>query len=159
MTQPGTPLQQEKIEGLSDHSETAILGDLTSPQEVSFFEDRTSQQPQTIEEIEEELEREKWITPEARVAVTSADVTHALLELKKSQILQTEKAKTVYMPTPYIVSLLISTAVSAICGASIYLGVVTGKTLFDPYASLFWFVGGIGIVLMSLKGISTWRSK
>lgn len=61
MNQPGTWPHQENIEGPNDHSEMAILEDLTDPQEVSFPKDKTPHQVQRIEEAKEELETEKTI--------------------------------------------------------------------------------------------------
>lgn len=70
-----------------------------------------------------------------------------------------KEAKSYDFPIPYIISLSLSTAVTIFCGTSLYINIFTAKTLFDPYLSLFWFLGGLGIGLMSLKGIFSWGNK
>jgi len=171
MTQVGTSSQEERIEGLSDRSETVILEDPTSPKQSFFFKDTTGHQIKLREketEIREDIEASTTLAEAVdRIMVTGIEVDPwvrlvdftTLVPEAEAGTSPTGEARTAGTPIPYITSLLISTVVSTICGVSIYLGVVTGKTLFDPYTSLFWFVGGIGIILMSLKGISSWRSK
>jgi len=63
------------------------------------------------------------------------------------------------LPIPYIISLSLSTGVSIFCGTSLIVNMLTKQIFFDSYLSLFWFLGGIGIGLMSLKGIFDWSNK
>ncbi len=71
----------------------------------------------------------------------------------------TKKESSFNLPIPYLISLSLSLSVFIICSVSLYINIFTTKTLFDPYTSLFWFFGSIGIGLMSLKGIFGWRDK
>lgn len=71
----------------------------------------------------------------------------------------TKKESGFSLPVPYIISLSLSTAVFVFCGVSLYVNIFNSIRLFDPYISLFWFFGSIGIGLMSLKGIFDWSNK
>lgn len=71
----------------------------------------------------------------------------------------TKKESSFSLPIPYLISLSLSLSVFIICGVSLYINIFTKQTFFDPYLSLFWFLGGIGIGLMSLKGIFDWSNK
>ena len=86
----------------------------------------------------------------------STDIHKTLLKVLS---ISTKEDQSIGLPVPYIISLSLSTAVTIFCGTSLYINIFTAKTLFDPYLSLFWFLGGIGIGLMSLKGIFVWRDK
>ena len=152
MNQLGTFVHGENIEGPSDHSGMPMLDDLTNPEESPFLKGGTGQQRKL---------RGKEITmiDSAQSLAELADRIDLLRAEDIEEISLTRKIRIISISLPYAVSLFVSTAVSTICGVSIYLGVTTGKTLIDPYASLFWLFGSIGIVLMSLKGISSWRRK
>jgi len=71
----------------------------------------------------------------------------------------TKKESSFSLPIPYLISLSLSLSVFIICSVSLYINIFTKQTFFDPYLSLFWFLGGIGIGLMSLKGIFDWSNK
>jgi len=83
----------------------------------------------------------------------STDIYKTLL---KTPSISTKEVPSTGLPIPYIIFLSLSTAVFVFCGVSLYVNIFMAKTLFDPYLSLFWFLGGLGIGLMSLKGIFSW---
>lgn len=71
----------------------------------------------------------------------------------------TKKESGFSLPIPYLISLSLSMSAFIICSFSLYINIFKAKTFFDPYLSLFWFFGSIGIGLMSLKGIFDWNNK
>ncbi|MBA7490311.1 hypothetical protein ES702_00848 [subsurface metagenome] len=70
-----------------------------------------------------------------------------------------EKESGFSLPIPYLISLSLSMSVFIICSFSLCTNIFKAKTFFDPYLSLFWFFGSMGIGLMSLKGIFGWSNK
>ena len=88
-----------------------------------------------------------------------SDLSTDIYKILKTPSISTKEAQGVGLPISYIISLSLSTAVTIFCGTSLYINIFTAKTLFDPYLSLFWFLRGIGIGLISLKGIFDWSNK
>lgn len=146
MTPTGSLLEEEKGEYPKDYSDAPTLEDLTSPGEPPLFKGEIGQRRKL-------LGREILIIDTTQNLAELADRMNLTRPEDIEEILLTTKIRIVSIPLPYAVSLFVSIAVSTICGVSIYSGVVTGKALLDPYLSIFWFIGGIGFILMSLKGI------
>ena len=82
-----------------------------------------------------------------------------ILSLLEKILASTKEPAGYDLPVPYIISLSLSAATFAFCGVSLYVNIFNSIRLFDPYISLFWFFGSIGIGLMSLKGIFDWSNK
>ncbi len=148
MTPTGSLLEEEKTEYRKDYSDAPTLEDLTSSEESPLFKGGIGQR--------RKLRAKKFLVfIDSTQSLIESDIINLFRAEDVAEIVMgsPKKIKSVSVSLPYTVSLFVSTAVSIICGMSIYSGVVTGKTLLDPYLSIFWFIGGIGFILMSLKGI------